>query len=95
MKLEPYLLKNIIKKGYIFHRNKFKVYKRCDAVGIRFGITYRYDERHKDTVYYLHDFSREYRESVVGMFYHNNLDLLLDICSWLNWRDNDNNSSKR
>ncbi len=94
MKLEPYPLQNTIKKGYIFHKNKFKVYKLCKEAGIRFGITHFFNQHQQDTGYYLHDFSRNYRDSVVGEFHNRNLDLLFDICGWLNWRDkNDNNSS--
>ena len=87
MELEKYLKKNIIKKGFIFHKNKFIACQLCKKDGIKFGVTYHFNKRLQDTVYYLHDFSRDYRDSVVGKFYNRNLDLLLDVCSWLNWRE--------
>ncbi len=87
MELEKYLEKNTTKKGFVFCRNKFKAYQLCKEDGIKFGITYYFNEKLQDTSYYLHDFSRDYRHSVIGKFYNRNLDLLLDICSWLNWRE--------
>ncbi len=91
---EESLKKCITKKRFALSRNKFTAYKLCKKAEIRFGITYYFNERLQDTAYYLHDFSREYRESVIGEFHNRNLDLVLDICSWLNWReDNDYSSS--
>jgi len=91
MKLEKYLKKNMLKRDFVFCRNKFEACRLCRKYDIRFGITYYFNERLQDTVYYLHDFSRWYVDSVVGEFHNRNLDLLFDICSWLNWReDNDN-----
>jgi len=87
---EKLLKENMKKRGCIFYKNKFEAYRLSLENNVRFSITYYFNERLKDTSYYLHDFSREYRHSVVGKFYNRNLDLLLDICSWLNWReDND------
>lgn len=92
MVLEKYQEKNMRRKEFVFCRNKFICCKRCKKNGIKFGITYHFNEKLQDTCYYLHDFSREYRDSVVGEFYNRNLDLLFDICSWLNWREENDHS---
>ncbi len=92
MKLEPYQKKNMRKKGFTFYRSKFLACRFCKKYNIRYGITYYFNKRLQDTTYYLHDFSRDYRDSVVGEFYNRNLDLLLDICSWLNWREDNERS---
>lgn len=87
MEPEKSLKECMRKKGFVFCRNKFLANRLCKKSKIRFGITYYFNRRLQDTAYYLHDFSREYRDSVVGEFHNKNLDLLLDICSWLNWRE--------
>ncbi len=87
MEPEKSLKECMRKRGFVFCRNKFKAHKLANKANIRFGITYYFNERLQDTAYYLHDFSRAYRDSVVSEFHNKNLNILLDICSWLNWRE--------
>lgn len=65
--------------------NKYISYKRCKREGLRFGLVYIYSPSIADTVYALYDWGDKFTTSISGTFFE--LDLALDVCSWLNWRD--------